>query len=205
METAVIMKRRLFDSEISQNSKTGFFSATDLMRAGNRWRINNSLQILDMNDWFNRESSKEFIKSLEVEFGVVKISGRGRGVHTWIHPYLFIDMALALSPTLKIKVYSWIYDALIQYRNDSGDSYKKMAGALWLSQSNKSAFTKDICDIANRIREFCGVADWQEASERQLRLRDKIHEYIALLSDIVRERNNLLDVSFERAKREIDE
>jgi hypothetical protein len=111
METAVIMKRRLFDSEISQNSETGFFSATDLMRAGNKWRVNNSLQILDMNDWLNRESSKEFIKSLEAEFGVVKISGSGRGVHTWIHPYLFIDMALALSPTLKIKVYGWIYDS----------------------------------------------------------------------------------------------
>jgi hypothetical protein len=32
---------------------------------------------------------------------------------------------------LKIEVYSWLFDKLIKYRNNSGDSYKKMAGALF--------------------------------------------------------------------------
>jgi hypothetical protein len=41
METEVIMKRKLFDSEISQKSQSGFFSATDLVNAGNRWRTLN--------------------------------------------------------------------------------------------------------------------------------------------------------------------
>ena len=95
------------------------------MRVGNKWRINNSLQPVDMNDWFNNKSTKEFIITLEKEFGIVKISGRGRGTNTWVHPYLFIDLALALNTELKIKVYAWIYDSLIKYRNDSGDSYKK--------------------------------------------------------------------------------
>jgi hypothetical protein len=204
METNVIMKRKLFDSEIAQRSDNWFFSATDLMRAGNRWRVMNGLDHIDMNDWFNLKSTKEFIKTLEDGYGIVKISGRGRGLHTWIHPYLFIDLALSLSPDLKLKVYEWIYDSLIKYRNDSGDSYKKMTGALWLTQDNKSNFSKDITAIANQIKVFCEVTDWQTASEKQLDLRDKIHEYIALLSDIIRDRKNLLDIAFTRAKKEID-
>jgi hypothetical protein len=51
---------------------------------------------------------------------------------------------------------------------------------------------------------FCNVSDWQEANEKQLKLRDKIHEYIALLSDIIRNRENLLEVAFKRAKEEIN-
>jgi len=201
METAVIMKRKLFDCEISQNSKTEFFSATDLMRAGNKWRILNLLSPLDMGDFFNLKSTKEFINELEKKYGVVKISGRGRGKHTWIHPYLFLDLALALNPKLKIDVYSWLFDYLIKYRNDSGDSYKKMCGALYITTSNKSNFSKDIVEIANKIKIECDVIDWQEANENQLKKRDKIHEYVSLLADIIRDKDKLLEMAIIKANK----
>lgn len=185
MKTEVIMKRELFGKEISQKSQTEFFSATDLVRAGNTWRIVNGLQAFEMNDWFNLKSTKEFIKSLEGKYGQVKISGRGRGVHTWVHPFLFIDMALAISPELKIEVYSWLYDHLLKYRNESGDSYKKMSGALYLKHTNKTTFPKYIKEVADRIKLACSVKDWQEAGEAQLKKRDKIHESISLLCDIL--------------------
>ena len=41
MVTEVIMKRELFGHEISQKSKSEFFSATDLSKAGNEWRRSN--------------------------------------------------------------------------------------------------------------------------------------------------------------------
>jgi ligand-binding sensor domain-containing protein len=34
-----------------------------------------------------------FIEVLKKEYGVVKISGTGRSSNTWVHPYLFIDLA----------------------------------------------------------------------------------------------------------------
>jgi len=34
-------------------------------------------------------------------------------------------------------------------------------------------------------REGVGVRDWQEATEGQLKLRDKIHDNVSLLCDIV--------------------
>ena len=116
------------------------FSATDLIRSGNKWRISNGLEPFDMKKWFQLKGTKEFISELELVYGKVKISGRGRGSHTWVHPMLFIDMALAISPKLKVKAYQWLYDSLLKYRNDSGDSYKKMCGALFVHESRKDLF-----------------------------------------------------------------
>lgn len=202
MKTKVIMKRELFGKEISQDSQNEFFSATDLVMAGNKWRIENGLPFFNLNSWIDTKGTKEFMHELEKEFGKVKINSKGKNHHTWVHPYLFIDIALAINPKLKVKVYDWIYDALIKYRNKSGDSYKKMAGALYFSLSNKSEFRDTLIDYANRIKFECGVSDWQTATEKQLQLRDKIHDYISMLSDIIREKNNLFDVAVKKAKDE---
>lgn len=197
MKTEVIMKRELFGKEISQKSQSEFFSATDLVRSGNAWRIANGLSVFDMNDWFNVKSTKEFISALEKEYGVVKISGRGRGVHTWVHPFLFIDMALAISPTLKIEVYSWLYDHLLKYRNNSGDSYKKMVGAVYEKYSNKSQFPRFIRDYATRIKTSIGVESWETATEEQLNSRDKIHEAVSTLSNVMTDPEKMLDVAIK--------
>jgi len=185
METEVIMKRELFGREISQKSKSEYFSATDLVKAGNMYRIGKGMQPFDMSVWFSQKNVKEFVQSLENKFGKVKISGNGRGHHTWVHPYLFIDMALSINPDLKIEVYGWLYDCLLKYRNDSGDSYKKMAGAIYSRIPNKSDYTKYIIQVADKIKETIGVDDWQHASETQLELRDIIHDNISLLSDVL--------------------
>ena len=185
METQVVMKRKLFGSEISQQSKTTFFSATDLVRAGNKYRMSKDQQPFDMTIWFRQQGTIEFMQAMEAKFGTVKVSSRGRGHHTWVHPLLFIDMALAISPELKIEVYTWLYDYLLEYRNNSGDSYKRMCGAAYLRISNKSLFKQYITDTAIQIQKACKVDDWQTATQAQLKLRDTIHNNIALLSDVL--------------------
>lgn len=205
MKTEVILKRNLLNGEISQNSKTEYFSATDLIKIGNDYRFKKGLSLFNLSQWISKESTKEFSETIKKSINQETIiKSRGRNSVTWVHPYIFIDLALAISPDLKFEVYEWIYDSLVKYRNDSGDSYKKMAGALYLTCSNKSLFKNEIIDIANKIRIECDVIDWNEASEYQLKLRDKIHEYIALFSDIIRERNNLFDISVKKAKKELE-
>ena len=97
MKTAVLMQRELFGMPIHQNSKTEYFSATDLVKAGNKWRGINGLPQFNDKAWFKNKDTKEFIYEIESKYGQAKISARGRGQHTWIHPLLFIDMALAIS------------------------------------------------------------------------------------------------------------
>jgi len=192
MKTQVIMKRKLFNSEIKQQSKTEFFSATDLVRAGNLFRNNKNIIPFNFSAFLKNKNTKIFIDSLNKKYGNSIIKGRGRNSNTWVHPLLFIDIALAINPGLKIEVYEWIMDSLLRHRNNSGDSYKKMTGALWANAKNKSTFPKSIIATAKLIQKACKVNSWQKATETQLQLRDKIHENISLLCDVLKDNNQAI-------------
>ena len=192
------MQRELFGMPVSQHSKTEYFSATDLVKAGNKYRAINGLSPFNEKAWMANKGTKEFMEELEQKFGKVKISALGRGQHTWIHPLLFIDMALAISPKLKIETYEWMFDHLIKNRNESGDSYNLLCGALYKRHSNKTTFHKYIQDVAKNIRLACNVSDWNKASESQLKARDQIHKEAALLCEVLQDNDVALQIAFAR-------
>lgn len=185
MTTEVIMKRNFNGSEISQKSKSGFLSATDLIKIANKWRADNGKSPFDLTEYLRLKSTKEFTGELEAKYGKIKISGSGRNSHTWVHPLLFIDIALTVNPKFKVEMYQWLYDNLLKYRNDSGDSYKKMAGALYLKINNKTEYKELVIDVAREIKKECNVESWEMATEAQLKLRDKMHDNISLLADVL--------------------
>jgi len=199
MKTEVILKRELEGKEVRQSSKTGFFCVEDIENIGNISRIRNNRKVLKASDYFRSPVSKEFIEELTKEVGIV-ITDKGQGRAKWVHPYLFIDIALWYDPKLKIHVYKWIMDELVKYRNTSGDSYKKMIGALFVRETNKTHFKDLVINTANKIKEECGVINWETATEDQLKLRNKIHEYIYLLSNIMTDINSIIEVSIKNAK-----
>lgn len=204
MKTEVIMSRSTFGEIISQKSKSGFFSATELERAGNKFRVMNNLPLIRLNSYFSNSANKEFILELESKYGAVKTDGRGKGNHIWVHPLLFLDIALWIDPKMKVEVYEWLMDNLIKFRNESGDSYKKMCGSLYLYAKNKSSFSKNIQAVANLIKIECGVKDWNEASEKQLKLRDLMHEFISFACDIVKDSNVAIEIGIQKAKQSIN-
>jgi len=201
MKTAVVMKRELLGGQISQNSKTGMFSATDLVKIGNKWRIANEMEPFTMKSWLQNKSTKEFIAELEKKYGDVKKSARGKGTHTWMHPLLFIDMALAISPKIKLETYEWLFDQLIKCRNDSGDSYKTMCGMLYSHARNKTYFHQYVQEVARKIKTACNVNDWNEATENQLRLRDKLHNDIGLLADVMNNNDEAVRIAIVKSKK----
>lgn len=185
MKTEVVMRRELFGMEVSQKSKSEMLSGTDLVRAGNKWRRANNLSDFNLSQWLKGQSTIEFISELEDKYGKALVKGRGRSAHTWMHPLLFIDCALAISPKLKIETYEWLFDNLIKFRNESGDSYKMMCGVLYVRSTNKANFYTYASSVANKIKLACGVDDWQGATEKQLAKRKKLHNDIALLADVL--------------------
>jgi hypothetical protein len=187
MQTEVIMKRELFGCQISQKSKSEFFSATDLVKAGNRWRIINEMSPFNFSQYLNTQQAKDFISSIEGKYMINAIvKARGRGTHTWVHPLLFIDIALAINPKLKIEVYEWLFDNLIKFRNESGVSYKRMCGTLFAKTTQKTKFYEYISTVAEKIKLACNVKnDWNDATEEQLKLRDKIQDNISLLCEVL--------------------
>mgnify|MGYP002641665577 CR=1 FL=1 len=196
MKTQVIMRRKLFDGEILQQSDTGYFSANELIRHGNKWRILNDLSPVNLQEWLRLEKTKEFVTELKEQIGKdVKMTKRGRNAVTWLHPFLFIDLALYISPKLKVEVYSWLYDELLKYRNSSGDSYKKMTGALWTNCDNKSKYKDHVKDTARKIKTAVGVDDWQTATESELKTRDRIHDNISLLCDVLKNNDDSIRIA----------
>ena len=201
MKTAVLMKRNLFGVSIHQNSKNELISATDLVKAGNLWRAKKEMQPFSMNKWFQNKTTKEFIKELENKYGTVKIPARGRGKHTWVHPLLFIDMALAIHPKLKIETYEWLLDQLIKNRNNSGDSFKLMCGALYVREKNKSKFEEKIKILSRLIRKECKIDEeerWEGANQEQLAQRDKIHKTITMLCEVLNNNSEAVRIGLEK-------
>jgi hypothetical protein len=194
MKTQVLMERRLFDVSIKQQSSGGFFSATDLVNAGNKWRLHNDKSLFNLSMYLKSKSFCEFKDEMESKYGNVIINGRGRNSATWVHPLIFIDIALAINPKLKIEVYEWLFDNLIKFRNDSGDSYKEMCAALYIRFKNKSEFHNYIINVANRIKKSLGVSDWQKASEEELRKRDLIHISIKLLCNVLNDTDKAVEL-----------
>ena len=200
MEKEIIIKHKLFNEDISQNCKSEYFSATDLIRAGNIWRSKNDLDLFNLANWLRSKSAKVFIKSLEESFGKVKIDSKGKGYHTWVHPFLFIDIALAINPKLKVEVYSWLFDYLLNYnKKERNSAYKKVCGALFYNSSSKSEFPKYIITVNNILKTECKVKDWQTANQNQLKLRDRIHENIALFCDVLKDNKQAVKLGILKA------
>lgn len=179
------MKRELFGQSIEQRSKTGFFNASDLVKAGNKWRRSRDMLDFNLTEYLRNQSTKDFIDELHRKYDVVLERTRGRNAKTWVHPLLFIDIALAISPKLKVETYEWLFDNLIKFRNDSGDSYKEMCAGLYVRFGNKREFPKFISDVALKIKSACGVNDWQSATEDQLAMRDKIHYIVKAYTNVI--------------------
>lgn len=199
MKTEVIMSRPFMGGQIQQKSKSGFFNATEFVKLMNIKRNELGKSNFQLSQFLKLSSTLEFIEELQKENERVVIKGRGRNSSTWVHPLLFIDLALSISPKLKVEVYKWLYDELLKYRNDSGESYKKMAGALYERHSNKQGFYKYIERVANYIKKECKVDDWNKASQNQLYLRDKMHENIYLLCSVLNNSNEAVRIGVFKA------
>lgn len=199
MKTEVILSRPFMGSSIEQKSKTGLFSATDLVKIANIKRREIDKSNFNLSGYLKQKSTIEFIQELQKDNQRVVVKGRGRNSKTWVHPLLFIDIALALDPKFKVEVYKWLYDELLKYRNDSGDSYKKMSGAIYESLSNKREFHEFIKNVAKYIKEKCGVNDWNNCDTKKLHLRNTMHENISLLCGVLKSTKQAVRIGVHKA------
>lgn len=199
MKTEVIMTRPFMGGQIQQKSKSGFFNVTEFVKLMNIKRSELGKSPFQLSSFLKTSSTLEFIEELQKENERVIIKGRGRNSSTWVHPLLFIDIALNINPKLKVEVYKWLYDELLKYRNHSGESYVKMVGALHERYPNKQNFYKYIPKVASYIKEKCEVEDWNKATQNQLYLRDKIHENIYLLCSVLKDSKYAIQMGVYKA------
>jgi len=133
MITNQIMKRNFMSSDISQRTKDGFFNATELLKVFNE-RTNQKKRFADF--WENN-NTKEFLLELSQDLNVdnsahlkTHETQRGKGGATWMHPYLFVKLAMWLSPKVELQIIKWVYDNLIEFRVQAGVDYKDMCKSI---------------------------------------------------------------------------
>lgn len=125
------MKRPLANFTVEQRTKDAMFNATTLLK---QW---NSLsgQQKTIAHYLENSATQEFMKALMEEENFkcrnsVYLTARGKYGGTWMHPLMFIDFAMWLNPTFKVKVLKFVSDQMLSYRNEVGEAYKQLASAV---------------------------------------------------------------------------
>ena len=194
------MKIKLFGTYINRNHDTEYLSANDLMRAGNEYREKNKLLPIKLSELMNRKTTKEFIVALETHTNKkVIITSKNKYESSWLHPYLFFEVALAIHPKLKVQVYEFLYNEMYKLRNNSSDEFISMERALWYYAKDKSKFHEGMILTVKMIKNSCKVHDWETATEDQLELRDRIYATIALLCNVIKDNNKAIRLGIEKS------
>lgn len=147
MKTSVVMIRPIDDVSVRQDSLSKFFNANDLITIYNQ--KNGSAKRIQ--DYLDNEATKRFMEALlqsEIQNNakqrelddVIMTTRRGKYGGTWMHPYLFIDFAMWLSPEFKVTILKWVYDNLIALRIDAGDGFKEVNEAIFDIYPNSPPF-----------------------------------------------------------------
>ena len=203
----MVMERSIFGKTIKQKHKSEMLSAKDLIDAGNEYRVKElgKRNFVTMNDYLKTQSAKDFLETMEEEFGSdTKLYIKNK--EHWVHPYVFMDIALWINPKLKVKVYKWLHDSLLKNRDVSGNSYNKMTGIVFKHFKPFKEAKEEIRSIATAIQNACDVSNtskkkWELATEEQLKLRNTIQDYICLLYPIMG--SDAIDHAVSKAKEDL--
>lgn len=145
MKTNQIMIRPMGQFAVEQRTKDGMFNATALMKQWNRYVSENQddtntqksgyLRKKDIDDFFANKGTSLFIEALLVEETLngereAFLKSRGKNGGTWMHPILFVKFAMWLNPRFEVQVIKFVYDHMIEYRNEASDAYKELCAAI---------------------------------------------------------------------------
>lgn len=209
MKTPVIMEREIMGMVVRQNHKTKMFNANDLHRVANEHRKVEGLKKKQLAQYFLLDSTDELIKEVclteLLTLDEAKKTARGKDGGTWLHPIIFVDLATWYSPKLKVKIIKWVLDGLMEIRDESGESFKRMNQTL--SRHFPSEFSSPLgyIRVSRIIADACNVSDgpdkWQKASVEQLKMRDAIQSNIELIADLCPNAGECISKAIEKAKR----
>jgi hypothetical protein len=171
MKTSQIMKRDFNNGQVEQRTDDGYFNANSLVALF----AAQTGQYKHPTNFLRNESTKSFLEELSQHTGLPEsqLFTRPHKQSCWMHPLLFLDFAMWLSPEFKLKVLVWLHDNLILFRNQAGDHYNEMTMTIsetfekWAGKkANALVFIRE----ANYLNSLLGISSnmRNELSEKQL-------------------------------------
>lgn len=165
---------------VEQRTKDGFFNATSLLKQWNKYITDNEefinthkigyLKKKDLDDFFANKRTKVFLQALvdEEKLNSVKstyVKTRGRNGGTWVCAILFIKFAMWINPRFEVQVIKFVYDRMIEFRNDAGDAYKELGSAV-----QKVVAPNFMCVAMKKVGE---ALNWIIFNKHEKALRNK--------------------------------
>jgi len=207
MKTEKLMVRPLMGIEVLQSTNTEMIKVSDFLKEVNTLRVKKGLSEKNLSSYFDNLHTREYLDALalyeDIPVDELRIVKRGKYGGTYVHPLLFIDIALWVDPKLKVEVYSWLSDNLLNLRNSGGDSFKTYNTALnksYPEEVNKNTYM----NVATYIQKACGVCGtkdkWERATKEQLELRDEIHTNISVLAGVIPKLVDCVRLAVKKAK-----
>ncbi len=200
--------RKIFGITIRQETKTGFLNLSDLQeaylhaRVKNGWSDKRIDHILTYNDNIYRiyyilfeqqiinVSLDTFIENVEnvgflkylKKLEVYKTTGARQNKTTWCNSYIWVLVAMELSPAIYGKVVVWLADKLITNRIEAGNFYKDLSRAI--SKFENADYIKMAKALNYKIfgRHETGIRNL--ATKEQLEKMFELERYIAKAIDM---------------------
>lgn len=144
MKTNQVMTRSMGQFTVEQRTKDGFFDGANLLRQWNgvegnpRRRMSEFLESPKVKDFMNAlaedESHRRKTDIAENQL-LMRVNGKltknGKTQDkVWMNPILFLKFAMWINPRFEVQVIRFVYDNMIEYRNEAGDAYKELCAAL---------------------------------------------------------------------------
>lgn len=152
MKTNQTVTRQMGDFSVHQRTGDGMFNATTLLK---QWNATSGQKKV-IAHYFENDATMEFVNVIESKENFkhrnsVYLKSRGKyNGGTWMHPLLFIDFAMWINPSFRYDVLKFVYDQLIQYRIEAGDTYREMTAQI-ASISKKNEIPANITNAAKAI------------------------------------------------------
>lgn len=180
MKTNQVMIR---EQGFIQRTIDGYFSATELIK---KWN-SNSINKKQLGQYQLLNSTNEFIEQLKkegIEKPIITRRGKGENSGTWVHPKVFIDLAMWVSIEFKSKVIDYVIDGLIQNRHEAGDYYKEMCAQIldtYTTHFRSKPPASIYIEEANRLKELVGSKDRNNMTEQELKQLTYLQKFNTML------------------------
>jgi hypothetical protein len=221
MKTNQTMILQFSGKTLAVEHKTKMGSLTELWAIGNSIREAKGLTQLDMANYLRSPETLELVQAIERKEGfkpaeptelkdgrvptiksdlIVTKRGRYTG-GTWAHLYILLDAASRMDADFKVKMFDILVEGkLLEWRDDSGDSFKAM-NVLLDTTVVKTPETRNYIALAmaikNNVKPTGG--EWNTANYAELKRRTNIEDRLMTVMKLglVRDFDHLLQIAGE--------
>jgi hypothetical protein len=218
MKTNQTMTLQFSGKTLAVEHKTKMGSLTELWAIGNSIRESKGLTQLDMANYLRSPATLELVQAIERKEGLkhvrptdlkngtvstVKseliVTKRGRYTGgTWAHLYILLDAAAWMDADFKVKMFDILVEGkLLEWRDDSGDSFKAMnilLDATVVKTPEPRNYIALAMAIKNNVKPTGG--GWNTANHTELKRRTDIEDRLMTVMKLglVRDFDHLLEI-----------